>query len=1526
MPMLFTWLRSNATPRTRRPVSRSKSARERRGKPWLEVLEDRTVLSTVTWTGAGGHDSNGSTFFDWDNASNWKDDNGNVRLPGATDDAVINTTGITVQHIVTRTDTVNTLTSNIPIQVFTGILSFVNASTISASLTLSGGRITGAGNLTVSGAISWTGGNMEGAGHTVANGGMTLGTGGSSAKVLDSGRTVDNNGTATWTGGDVTMNNGSTWNNNSGGTLDAQSDNKFTTTAGTALVFNNAGLVKKSAGSATTEFDGTFTNTGTLNPKVATINLNNPFSNGGTVTIATGATLTVSGSYTQTAGTTTVDGTLTPTGSVSIQAGLLAGSGTVHANVTNAATVGPGDSPGILTINGTYTQTSAGALNIEIGGTTAGTGFDQLAISGTATLDGALNISLVNGFQPSAGSTYKILTFTSETGTFATVTGTDAGNGLVFQLHYDPTDVTLSAGRTVTATGTNVSATEGQSFSGLVATFVSSDSNATASQFSASITWGDGSSSTGTITGTGAGNFNVTGSHTYAEEGSDAIAVLITDNLQGGSDTANSPATVADAALTPVASTVHPKEGTSFTGVVGNFRDGNANPDLADFSATIAWGDGATTAGTIASNGFGGFKVTGTHTYAEEGSYALNVSVSDAGGSSTTIASTAAVGDAPLTAVPMTFHPKEGVSFSGIVGNFKDGNSNPDLADFSATIDWGDGTTTTGTIASNGFGGFKVTGTHTYAEEGTDAVNVTVHDAGGSSTVINSSAAVADASLTPVPTTVHPKEGVSFSGIVGNFRDGSSNPDLADFTATIDWGDGTTTAGTIASNGAGGFKVTGTHTYAEEGSYALNVSVSDAGGSSTTIASTAAVADASLTPSPVTVHPMEGTSFSGTVGNFRDGNSNPDLADFSASINWGDGTTTTGAIASNGAGGFKVTGTHTYAEEGSFAITISVTDAGGSSTVVNSTAAVADAPLTPLPVTVNPKEGVSFSTVVGNFKDGNSNPDLADFSASIDWGDGTTTAGTIAANGAGGFKVTGTHTYAEEGTFAIAISVADAGGSSTVVNSSAGVADAPLTASPVTVNSKEGASFSGVVGNFRDGNSNPDLADFSASIDWGDGTTTTGAIAANGAGGFKVTGTHTYAEEGTFAIAISVQDAGGSSTVINSSAVVADASLTPSAVTVRPKEGTSFTAVVGNFKDGNSSPDLADFSATIDWGDGTTTAGTIAANSAGGFKVTGTHTYAEETTYSITVSVLDAGGSSTVIHSTAIVADAPLTPVPSTSNPKEGISFSGGVGNFRDGSTNPDITDFSATINWGDGTTTAGTIASNGFGGFQVSGTHTYAEEGFYTVLVTVVDAGGSSTVIHSTADVADAALHGSATTIHPTVNQSITTRVASFTDANASPDIADFSATIDWGDGATTAGTITANGSGGFDVGGTHTYTSTGTFAITVTIHDAGGSAVVVHSTARVAPGGAPMLPWNPDQLGGTAGNASNAMALGGVVAQVGQSDAGVWSSIGGEQATAVGAANDIAALISAHASTPGSWTDQTGFDRFWTELGQNL
>jgi T5SS/PEP-CTERM-associated repeat protein len=147
------------------------------------------------------------------------------------------------------------------------------------------------------------------------------------------------------------------------------------------------------------------------------------FSIGGTGTLKLTGINTYTGATAVNAGTLLVNGSITSSTSVN-NGGTLGGSGTVGAvTVNSGGTVSPGSSTGRLTVNGAYTQTSGGALTIELGGYTPGTGFDQLAVSGHAAIGGALNLSLINKFRPNVGDTFAILTSNSESGNFSTIKG-----------------------------------------------------------------------------------------------------------------------------------------------------------------------------------------------------------------------------------------------------------------------------------------------------------------------------------------------------------------------------------------------------------------------------------------------------------------------------------------------------------------------------------------------------------------------------------------------------------------------------------------------------------------------------------------------------------------------------------------------------------------------------------------------------------------------------------------------------------------------------------------------------------------------------------------------------------------------------------------------------------------------------------------------------------------------------------------------------------------------------------------------
>jgi hypothetical protein len=97
---------------------------------------------------------------------------------------------------------------------------------------------------------------------------------------------------------------------------------------------------------------------------------------------------------------------------------------------------------GDISISGSFSQASTGELDIALGGTGQGIDYASIAALGNATLNGSLVISLTNGFQPSFGSTFTILTAGSVQGAFSNITFPP---GEYFNVAYSPTAVILTA-------------------------------------------------------------------------------------------------------------------------------------------------------------------------------------------------------------------------------------------------------------------------------------------------------------------------------------------------------------------------------------------------------------------------------------------------------------------------------------------------------------------------------------------------------------------------------------------------------------------------------------------------------------------------------------------------------------------------------------------------------------------------------------------------------------------------------------------------------------------------------------------------------------------------------------------------------------------------------------------------------------------------------------------------------------------------------------------------------------------------
>ena len=96
-----------------------------------------------------------------------------------------------------------------------------------------------------------------------------------------------------------------------------------------------------------------------------------------------------------------------------------------------------------MTVTGDFPQTATGNLNIEIGGRIARVEYDQLKITGAATLSGALNIQLINGFRPVGGDSFEIIRYNSHVGAFDHIVGLNIGGGFLFPI-FSATNVVLT--------------------------------------------------------------------------------------------------------------------------------------------------------------------------------------------------------------------------------------------------------------------------------------------------------------------------------------------------------------------------------------------------------------------------------------------------------------------------------------------------------------------------------------------------------------------------------------------------------------------------------------------------------------------------------------------------------------------------------------------------------------------------------------------------------------------------------------------------------------------------------------------------------------------------------------------------------------------------------------------------------------------------------------------------------------------------------------------------------------------------
>jgi len=305
----------------------------------------------------------------------------------------------------------------------------INGNVTMPNLTLEGSAvIDGPGQLTVTGAFGWNSGALQGSGtvNIPPSGTMTIG---GSVNLYQ--RVINNSGTINWSASlELAAGAGAVINNLSGATFDLQNSGEILNGGGPPYAtFNNFGTVAKTGGGMNAPWNLNFNNAGSLQVLTQSVSFALGFlQTGGSTIVAAGATL---GAF----------------GGISLQGGTLGGVGTIAAPITNSAGVlQPGMPTGTLTLGGgsSYAQSMSGVLSIDIGGPTAGTQYSQLAAPGCpVSLGGSLNVSFVNGFMPTNGERFTILTGGSVSGTFPVLNGLYLGADLVLVPVYSATNVVL---------------------------------------------------------------------------------------------------------------------------------------------------------------------------------------------------------------------------------------------------------------------------------------------------------------------------------------------------------------------------------------------------------------------------------------------------------------------------------------------------------------------------------------------------------------------------------------------------------------------------------------------------------------------------------------------------------------------------------------------------------------------------------------------------------------------------------------------------------------------------------------------------------------------------------------------------------------------------------------------------------------------------------------------------------------------------------------------------------------------------
>lgn len=444
-------------------------------------------------------------------------------------------------------------------------------------------------------------------------------------------------------------------------------------------------------------------------------------------------------------------------------------------------------------------------------------------------------------------------------------------------------------------------------------------------------------------------------------------------------------------------------------------------------------------------------------------------------------------------------------------------------------------------------------------------------------------------------------------------------------------------------------------------------------------------------------------------------------------------------------------------------------------------------------------------------------PDVADrHLVTVGWGDGFTSTATFTGGERSLFM---TRTYPDEGLFItpedtlqITVTIEDmvnpaVRGSATLTLHNVAPVVTAFTVMPATILDHQIATATGT---FVD----PSRGDtYTVALDWGDGSAKTLMTLRPNVRQFSAS--HLYLVGGNFTVTATVTDDDGGVGGATAPILVTSLNTPPSGLVVTPApaaEGGATTLTV-SFVD----PDAADtHTVSLDWGDAS--APLSLALAAGVTSFTPGHVYQETGAYNATVKVSDSAASTspvTVVVNVANVGPTVMAVDLSASSIVEQESVTVEA-TFAD----PGVSDtFKILMDWGDGSSWSADLAA---GTRSASASHQYLAAGQLRITATVTDrdnaAGAMSKMLVVRAR--NRAPSGLVLTANSPVEASPATLSGSFTDLDATDS---HTVSVTWGDGAT--GTLPL-GPGAVTFSTAHTYTTRGTYHVSVVVTDPAGLA----------------------------------------------------------------------------------------------------